>query len=232
MRHEDHTIIRRLALFADMAEEHFAALMEAAYLQRFPPQVQLVTEGDPADFLYVLIEGRVELFASANGRETTLSVARPVTAFILAASLRDTVYLMSARTTEKSRVLMIPSENLRAMMTADGALARAMISELAAAFRDGVKTLKNQKLRTGVERLANYLLRLHDEQGGGGALVLDMDKRTLASLLGMTAENLSRAFGTLSGYGVEVNGASIRLANLGDLRRLARPTPLIDDPAT
>ena len=57
-----------------------------------------------------------------------------------------------------------------------------------------------------------------------------MEKRALASLLGMTPENLSRAFHTLAPYGVEVEGSEIRLAKRRDLETLAKPNLLIDDP--
>ena len=54
----------------------------------------------------------------------------------------------------------------------------------------------------------------------------------LAALLGMTPENLSRAFATLRPYGVRVDGPTIRLDKVDDLQVLAKPTPLIDDPKT
>jgi CRP/FNR family transcriptional activator FtrB len=63
-------------------------------------------------------------------------------------------------------------------------------------------------------------------------LTLPHDKRTLASLLGMTPENLSRAFNTLKPYGVQVDGAQIQLADIGSLETLAKPNPLIDDRRT
>ena len=58
-----------------------------------------------------------------------------------------------------------------------------------------------------------------------------MDKRTLAALLGMTPENLSRAFGLLRGHGVTVAGPTITIEDEGRLRAFAAPDPLIDDPA-
>ncbi len=232
MRSDDLPLVRQLDLFSEMAEKNFEDLMQAAYLQRFPPQVQLITEGDPADFLYIMVEGCVELFASANGRETTMAVVRPVSTFILAAAIKDAPFLMSGRTTEKSRVLMIPSENIRHVFAEDAAFARAIVRELASCYRSVVKALKNEKLRTAVERLANYLLRKHAEQGGSGQLLLPVEKRTLAALLGMTPENLSRAFATLDPYGVEVKGREIHLHQVADLRVLAKPSPLIDDPAS
>ena len=232
MRPDDQDDIRRLALFSDMAAENFEELMQAAFLQRFPAQVRLIEEGDPADFLHVVVEGCVELFAAANGRETTMDLVCPVTTFILAAVMKDAVYLMSARTTDKSRILMIPSANIRAVFERDAAFARAMVVELASCYRKVVKGLKNQKLRSAVERLANYLLAAERDQGGGGTITLATDKRTLAAFLGMTPENLSRAFNTLRPYGVEVDGRDIRLERGPALANLARPTPLIDDPAS
>ena len=44
----------------------------------------------------------------------------------------------------------------------------------------------------------------------------------------MTPENLSRAFNTLAPYGVEVDGAIVRLTDTHALEMLAKPTPLIE----
>lgn len=230
MRAEDLPTVRSLDLFATMSDGSFDDLMQGAFLQWFPPQVVLIEEGAPADFLHVVVDGSVEMFARSNDRETTLAILEPVSAFILAAVLRDAVYLMSARTVGRSRVLMIPAESVREAMQRDPALTRAVVRDLAGAFRASIKSLKSQKLRTGVERLANWLLRASEDQGGGGSVTLGIDKRTLAALLGMTPENLSRAFGTLRRYGVEVSGREIVLAAPQELRRLAKPNPLVDDP--
>lgn len=232
MRSEEHETIRRLDLFADMADQSFESLVVGAFLQRFPPRLQLITEGDPSDFLYVVLEGRVELFAQANNRETTIGMIEPLGTFILAATLKDQVYLMSARTLEPSRLLMIPSENVRKVFMEDQAFARAMSQELATRFRELVKLLKTQKLRTGVERLANYLLGHAREENGQLVVQLTMEKTVLAAFLGMTPENLSRAFATLRLYGVEVDGSEIRITKPQDVQTLAKPTTLIDDSAS
>lgn len=229
MRSSDIPEIRSLRLFESMSDSAFESLMQAAYLQTFPAQLDLIREGDPADFLYVLTEGCVEMFAHTGQRETTMGMVWPVGAFILAAVLKDAVNLMSARTVQKSRLLLIPASNVRAAFEADEAFARAIVTELATCFRDVVKEQKNLKLRSSVERLANRLIRFDSEQGGTGEFELPYDKRTLASHLGMTPENLSRAFNTLKPYGVEVDGSRISLTDRKGLTGLARPDPLIDD---
>ena len=230
MRSDDLPVIRGLPLFAAMGEENFAELMQAAYFQRFPPAVQLINEGQPADFLHVVVEGCVELIAHANGRETVMHLVHPVETFILAAVIRDAPHLMSGRTIHACQILMVPAENIRAIFERDAAFARSIVRELAGRYRGMVKALKNQKLRTSVERLANYLLHQETVQGGGGRLTLPTEKRALAALLGMTPENLSRSFQTLARYGVEVDGGSVRLAKRTDLETLAKPNLLIDDP--
>ena len=228
MREIDLTQVRELRLFESMRESNFELLMQAAYLQTFPAQLELISEGDPADFLYIVTEGCVELFARSNGREVTMSMVKPVSTFILAAVLKDAVYLMSARTFQKSKILLIPSENVREVFEADEAFARAVVQELANCYRSVIKDHKNIKLRSAVERLANSLLRYNREQGSEGTLDLPHDKRIIASLLAMTPESLSRAFNTLRPYGVDVDGARITLNDIQALESLAKPNPLVD----
>ncbi|MBT7613687.1 MAG: cyclic nucleotide-binding domain-containing protein, partial [Rhodospirillaceae bacterium] len=140
MRIDDIELVRGLSLFAEMEQQNFDALMHAAYLQQFPPQLQLINEGDPADFLHVLIEGRVELFGTAKGRESALFVMHPPSTFILAAVLKDAVHLMSARTLATSRVLLIPASNLRQAFKSDAAFAHSILLDLADSYRGVVKT--------------------------------------------------------------------------------------------
>lgn len=232
MRSSEYPQIRALGLFSSMHDGEFERLMSAAYLQKFPAGVQLIAEGEPADFLYIVVSGRVEMFASGNGRETTMFLVEPEGTFILAAVLKDAVYLMSARTAVASRMLMVPAEDVRAAIAADDGFARAMVSELACCYRGVVKDHKDLKLRTSVERLANRLVRYHVAQGEPQVVHLPTGKKSLAALLGMTPENLSRAFGSLKPYGVEVDGPNVRLNDIGALKGLAKPNPLIDDQST
>lgn len=232
MRPERREVVKNVRLFRGMSEDAFDKLLKGSFFQRFPAHVVLIREGEPADFLHVVIDGSVELFSSWRDRETTMAIALPVSTFILAAVIKDAPYLKSARTLEASDVLMIPAENLRRGMAEDPTFGLAMVTELAGAYRDVVKTCKNLKLRSGVERLANYLLRLHAMNGGKKTVTLPIEKKTLASLLGMTPENLSRAFATLKPYGVAVRNAEVELTNISDLEALARPTALIDDPSS
>jgi CRP/FNR family transcriptional activator FtrB len=221
--------IRALRLFSEMDDAHFQSLTRGAYVQTFPPQIELISEGEPSDFLHVVLSGSVDLCSHWNGRETSLATVRPVSTFILAATIRNAPYLMSARTLEKSRIVLIPSQDVRAIFDADGTFARAIVTELAQCYRSVIKSQKDLKLRSSLERLANYLLRQQRRAGGSAAFDLDFEKRRLASVLGMTPENLSRAFKGLQPYGVTVEGTRIVITDQTGIERFAKPNPLIDD---
>ncbi|MEM9637458.1 MAG: cyclic nucleotide-binding domain-containing protein [Pseudomonadota bacterium] len=232
MPESDLSDVRSLHLFAEMSDENFRALMRGSYVQNFPPQIDLIEEGDPSDFLHIVLSGSVELFSSWNRRETSMATVRPISTFILAATIKDAPYLMSARTLEKSRIALIPSQDVRAVFDSDAAFARAIVTELAQCYRSVVKNTKDLKLRTSLERLANYLLRQQRYADMAVEFELRLEKRRLASSLGMTPENLSRAFKSLQSYGVKVDGNHITISDQKDLEAFARPSALIDNYST
>src|SRR4051794_31819420 len=93
MRRQNAAAIRQLPLLNGIGNDTFAELIEGSFLQHFPPGVVLIQENDPADFLHVVVEGLVEMFATTgDDRQTTLNILRPVEAFILAAVLNEQVY--------------------------------------------------------------------------------------------------------------------------------------------
>lgn len=228
MRQAEHHLVRALPLFQNVSEKHFDELMSTALLQRFPQGVTLIREGDLPDFLHIVVEGTVELFANHDAHETVLDILEPVTTFILAAVIRDEVYLKSVRTLTPAQILMIPAQAVRDVFDRDAAFARALVNELAARYRCVVRSLKNERLRNSTERLANWILQEDAHQGNKRRIALTIDKRTLASRLGMTPENLSRNFTVLEQYGVKRSGAHIVIDDPVPLNQFAKPNALID----
>ena len=106
---------------------------------------------------------------------------------------------------------------------------QATMRELALAYRDMVRALTDMKLRQSAERLGNLVLQQERRQGGKGTVRLRAEKRLVASLLGMTPENLSRAFAVLGQHGLEVDGALVRITDGAALKHFARPDPVKDD---
>ena len=201
----------------------------AARIRRFPKQTSLFREGEIPNFLHIVVDGMVAVFGAHNGEETTIEIAGRGSILFLAAAIRNAVHLNSARTLTPSQIVMIPAQIVRDLCDRDAAVARVIIVKLAEHCLSSVRALKNIKLRPSAERLANWILRVDAQQGNQRSIELTFDKRTLASRLGMTPENLSRNLALLSKYGVKSSGRDIVIENPAALERFAKPNALIDD---
>ena len=229
---EQHDEASRLQIFSGCRPETIATLLGGAFLHKFPEGIDLAKEGELPDFLHVVVSGGVELYSRYRDRETTIEVIGPPNVFIAAAVVLGRPHLKSARVIEPARILMLPAASVRKALLEDAAFAARIAAELATAYRAATKDLKNQKLRTGLERLANWLTRRDSETGSTHRIVIPFDKKVLAAQLGMAPENLSRNFATLSRFGVRVKGARIEIGDPAALENLAKPDPLIDDPSS
>nr|WP_194308497.1 cyclic nucleotide-binding domain-containing protein [Gemmobacter straminiformis] len=222
--------IRHLPLFRDMLQSNFEQLLQGAYAQNFPAGVELIRQGDPADFLHIVIEGAVELFAEWGEGACTMAIVQPIGTFILAACIKDAPYLMSARTLEKSRIIMVPAPDLRAVFRRDPEFAVSTITELAGCYRAVVRHAKGLKLRNSRERVAAYMVKHLRRAAPHMAFGLPVEKRVIASYLGMTPENLSRTLRQLEADGLRVSGTHVTVTDYDRLAAVARPDPLLDGP--
>ena len=229
MQPEDYGKLREVAIFSELSEPTLAALTKGAFLQRFPSQTILFRQGDLPDFLYLLLEGSVQFTGTApDSRETVVEILKPVDAFMPAAVLTNTPYLVSAKVVHPARILMIPAAMVQRTITQDAQLSLAMLASISRQYRALLRQVKDLKLRTSTQRLGCYLLALAEENGADGSVELPHDKRLIAARLGMTPESLSRAFSSLRNMGVEVHGHRIRLNDVGKLRQYCMPDRLID----
>lgn len=229
MRPAEKPEIAALPLFAAMDAEQRERIFAASFLQVFPPMLTLFEHEQKPDFLHILVDGMVELFTASGDRETTMAIIRPVRSFILAAAYIDQPYLMSARTLTASRVMLIPAALIREVIDEDRALMRGAMTELSMGFRHFVRALSDMKLRQSVERLGNFLLEESKARNEPMQFDLPVEKRTLASLLGMTPENLSRGIAALSHHGATISGNTVQITDRAKLAAFSRPDSFIDE---
>src|SRR5581483_11626140 len=81
-------------------------------------------------------------------------------------------------------------------------------------------------LLTDPERLAHWILR--NAHPASGQLRLPITKQSLAHLLSMAPENLSRTLGLLSDHGLAVTGPDLVVQDRDALEKFARASPLVD----
>lgn len=234
MRTSDRDWIARHPVFQSLVESDLDILLGHAAVHDLPPETVLFSQGERPDFLHVLIEGRIGLIGvGMDGKQVVVEFMEPGESFILAAVLTDAPYLMAARTIQRSRVMMIPAVELRGHVSANAGLAVGMLASLSRHYRMMVRQIKDLKLYSATERLGCYLLALGEQATGGAdgpvTVTLPVEKALLATRLGTTPENLSRAFANLRPAGVKTSGATVIITNLDQLRIACASAPAIPD---
>ena len=226
MRLEHRQVVRQLRLFERVDDETFEWIAALGFLQTFPEGTVPYAQGRETDFFFVVVDGQVEMTIAHNGIEATVAIFSAGHAFPLGAVVLSEKTPGMARAASLARVLMVPASAIRDSIGKSPSLMRALMEDLAGQNRTFVREIANQKIRTGSERLASWIL----QHAGAAGIVnrLPFRKRTLASLLGMTAENLSRAFATVEKHGVLFRGSTFTVVDMDALQALAKPSELID----
>lgn len=222
----DYGAVRRIPAFAGVSEPAMRELLVGASVVPCANAAILFHQGDYPDFLYILLDGRVSLIGIGGGEQTVVEVVPTLETFVLASALTAQPYLVTARAIGHSRLMRLPAADLRRQIQDEPSLAGGLLQLLARHDRRMVRQNKDLKLRSATQRLGCHLLALAAEQKSGPKVVLSYEKRTLAAKLGMTPENLSRAFASLRRYKVAVSGQHVMLGDIPGLRDYCRP----DDP--
>ncbi len=219
MEDRDHDMLKGHEVFGPIGDKTRQAVLEDAFELDMPAGTTLFRQGEDAKFLHLVLEGRVALIGSSDGKdETVVEFFQAGDVFIMPAVILQLPFLMSARTVDDSRILMIPAQRFREEISSNGALSLACSRELSRHWRLLIRQVKDLKLRSAPQRLGSYLLSLADTHSDHAEIELEEQRGMLARRLGMTPENLSRAFSRLSDSGVKSRGRKIELSDIPALR--------------
>ncbi|MDI1363417.1 MAG: helix-turn-helix domain-containing protein [bacterium] len=212
----DNDHLRQVALFSPMCPAVRRAMAAAG-------EVLAVAKGHVVDVrgqdaLIVLLSGAVALSVQETDRQAILSTVRRPQALNLACVMARAGCPIRWRALEATSVLILPGAIFRSALADDASLAARAFGELAEAYQQLLSGAAGQRLQTAQRRVADYLLSLVSARRGKAMVQLPYEKHLLASLLGMTPENFSRALGRLSEHGVSVRGADIDITKVERLR--------------
>lgn len=205
-------------------------LASHAVLHGLPAGSMLFEQAETSAFMLSVISGCVAMLGVRGTDETLVELVRPVDLLLPAAVLNRQPYLMRARALEDVRILMIQAETFQRAVAADHALCLAVLACEAVHFRRQVKHAKNLKLRSAEERVGYYLLKLVEATSPATTLHLPLEKRLIASQLGMTRETFSRTLAALAGHGLRVEGDHVIVEDFAAAQARFPLDPLIDGP--
>ncbi len=205
-------------------------LAEQSVLHRMPSNSVLFEQAETPAFALLVVEGSIEMLGVHGSEETLVEFVRAPDLLLPAAVLNRQPYLLRARVLDEARLVMIQAEAFRRAVASDHALCLAVLACQAAHFRRQIKHAKTLQLRSAEERIGCYLLNLTEAAPPGGTVRLPMEKRLIASQLGITRETFSRTLATVARHGIRVDGDRVIVEDAAAADARFRLDPLLDGP--
>jgi CRP/FNR family transcriptional regulator, cyclic AMP receptor protein len=179
-------------------------------VKRFPARTVLISEGDVANTLFIILEGRVKVHAADDdGKEVTFGTLGPgeyVGEFALDGGRRDA----SVTTVEPTTCAVVAGAKLREFVVAHPDFAIHLIYDLIGRVRAMSRNVKSLALEDVYRRVVGLLMRLAKPEGTTLVVRERLTQRDIAERIGSSREMVSRVFKelTVGGY-LEVRGGII-----------------------
>lgn len=204
-----HTLAS-LHQFAGLNQPATEHLTQAAYIGHVKRHEYLVRRDGTADSLFVVLQGRVEVSLSADsGFHKAIEIAGPGDQIGEAMMFCGGNHLIDAKAITAVTYVQLKKADCLRTMTLDDQFARRLIEAMSARFVSLLADIKATNCLTARERIYQFLL---GEPREDNVVRLSITKGTIASLLGIAKETLSRELQRLSADGlIRVSGAYIEL---------------------
>ncbi|MBK9713993.1 MAG: Crp/Fnr family transcriptional regulator [Kouleothrix sp.] len=207
-RHNDSSIAERAALLrrvgfcAGLPDEALAALAAIAMPLRRPAGSFVQFEGDPAEAMYVIVQGHVKIArSSAGGREQVLNVLGPGAHFNTVPMFDGGTCPANAQALTDAALLALPRERLLGVVEQHPPLALALLKEFTGRLRHMVNLVDELSLHTVQGRLAGLLLA-QAEAAERGEHAPPLTQAEMAARLGTVREMVGRALKTFEALGL------------------------------
>lgn len=213
-------LLSRISLFSAVRPEHIERIAEHSQFLSLAKGVTIFSRGDAVEGFYYLISGSVKIFAvSRDGAEKVIHLVSPGESFGEAAMFLDVPAPVGTQVMQDSHILLIPRWHLFSMMEQEPKVAQMMMAGLSMRMHRLIQDIQGLSLLSGTERFIGYLLQLCTEQPGVKSIVLPAAKNTIASLLNLTPETLSRIMSRLEQAGlIVVKNKEIGIPDIDRLR--------------
>lgn len=222
MNQEHERIARDSLLLASAPAQVVDVLLERATILRVARGTTIFAQEDPADAIYIVLDGWVKLYRIAtSGTEAVVGVFTRGHSFGEAVALRRARFPVFAEAVTDGILMRLDARELLKQLHDSPEVAIAMLTATYAHLHNFVAQIEQLKARTGPQRVAEFLLELTQSPVGSCSVELPYDKVLIAGRLGMKPESLSRAFTKLREQGVRIQQNSAEIDDVASLRDYA-----------
>jgi CRP-like cAMP-binding protein len=191
-------VLGHSALFAGLTAEKLAALERQMVRQRHEKDDYLFFEGEPAEWLVFVAEGRVKMIKhSESGRETILATFGPGQVVGEVGVLAGEAYPATAQVLEPAVTLSLRREAYADLVRRHPDLAWALIEELGRRLQQAHEKIRSLAVEKVERRVARLLLRLANTtgerlDGGGVRITVPLTRQDIADMAGTVVETAIR----------------------------------------
>lgn len=217
-------IIRRAGFARQLGPEVIAALANVARERRIERGTIVTLEGEPADAMYLVAEGRVKISRySLEGREQIMYTAGPGDHFNTVPIFDGGVCPATTEGMEPTVLLVLHRQDILGLLPHYPELSAAFLKEFAGRLRMLVGLVEDLALKTVHGRLAALLLH-QAAMSDGGEASRPMSQAEMAAHLGTVREMISRTLKSFEAAGlIAIERGSIRIIEREGLQARVEP---------
>lgn len=190
-------ILRRTTVFRRLTPDDRQRLAAVASLREFEKGALLFSEGDPSDYLYTVVSGRVKIFkTTARGTDVILEIFGPGDPVGAVAAYESRAYPASAVTLEPTTALLIPRQAFFKLLETHPTMVRGLLTGLTHRLVELTNRLTELSGGRVDARLARFFLKLADDIGqrrpDGTFIPMALSRQEIADMIGTTIETSIR----------------------------------------
>ena len=218
----------RVSLFQDLAPRERQDIQGLFHEQRLERDQVVFLEGDAAEYVYIVREGKVKIIKQApSGREMILEVFAPGEVFG-GATLLLPHHPATAVSMEAGTLLCLGRVDYRALLKRFPAMAFQIIELLRQRLGEAHQVIRGLAAERVETRVARLLFKLADKTGvpgnGGTRLGLHLTRQDIADMVGCTLETAIRILSRWQKEGlIKTREGVITILNRRELEGLLEP---------
>lgn len=216
-------VLARMPILLGSGDIVLDELARGAEFVRLPSAAPVFERGSMPTGLFFVCSGAVRLMVSGpEGKDKVVELFEPGGMFGEIGVFTGERFRTWTRAVGSVVLIHVPRERVLGAVELDNALSNRMLVAVCARIQRLIDAIGNTTGGPASVRVAAYLLeQLERSARADGCIVLPAPKKTIASLLNLTPETLSRVLRNLLEDGVlTVSGRRIRVRNRAQLARL------------
>ena len=189
--------LRRTTIFRRLTADDRQRLIAMTSLRLYEKGALLFREGDPSDYLYTIVNGRVKVFKTTpRGTDVILEIFGPGDPVGAVAVYESRPYPASALALEPTSCLVIPRQSFFTLLETHPTMVRGLLVGLNHRLVELTNRLSELSGGRVEARLARFFLKLATNMGKHGPdgtfIPLALSRQELADMIGTTIETSIR----------------------------------------